>query len=173
MRELGVADRVRFAGHCEDVPIALRAIDIFVLASKFEPYGVALLEAKAAGVAIVATRVNEVPEILGESEPRRRRRSLVPPEDPAAMGDGLRARSPRTSAERRARRARRRDAVERHSLQAAIERLSGALRRGSRAGAREHIGAAGVLRTAHPATSEGQTIMSAICGIVGEARGSR
>ena len=38
------------------------------MASKFEPYGVALLEAKAAGTAMVATRVNEVPEILGEGD---------------------------------------------------------------------------------------------------------
>jgi glycosyltransferase involved in cell wall biosynthesis len=80
-RELGVADRVHLAGHRDEVPVALRALDIFVLASKFEPYGVALLEAKAAGAAIVATRVNEVPEILSEGATGR----LVPPEDPAAM----------------------------------------------------------------------------------------
>jgi glycosyltransferase involved in cell wall biosynthesis len=46
------------------VPALLRTIDVFVLASKFEPYGVALLEAKCAGCAIVATAVNEVPKIL-------------------------------------------------------------------------------------------------------------
>jgi len=80
-RELGIADRVRFTGHTNDVPVALRALDIFVLASKFEPYGVALLEAKAAGVAIVATRVNEVPEILGEGALGR----LVAPQDPSAL----------------------------------------------------------------------------------------
>jgi glycosyltransferase involved in cell wall biosynthesis len=42
----------------------LRALDVFVLASKFEPYGVALLEAKCAGTAIVATAVNEIPTLL-------------------------------------------------------------------------------------------------------------
>jgi glycosyltransferase involved in cell wall biosynthesis len=84
-RELGVADRVRFVGHTNEVPVALRALDMFVLASKFEPYGVALLEAKAAGVAIVATRVNEVPEILGEGALGR----LVPPQDPAALADAF------------------------------------------------------------------------------------
>jgi glycosyltransferase involved in cell wall biosynthesis len=84
-RELGIADRVRFTGHTNEAPIALRALDIFVLASKFEPYGVALLEAKAAGVAIVATRVNEVPEILGEGSLGR----LVPPQDPAALADAF------------------------------------------------------------------------------------
>jgi len=135
VRELGVADRVRFAGHCDEVPVALRAIDIFVLASKFEPYGVAILEAKAAGTCIVATRVNELPEILGETAgssgfvsgagagagmsggPTGR---LVPPEDPPAMAEafvalaqdqvGRRALGQRAAAE----------AAVRHSLQGAI-----------------------------------------------------
>src|SRR5262249_2525653 len=80
-RELGVADSVRFAGHSDEVPVALRALDVFVLASKFEPYGVAILEAKASGTPIVATRVNEVSEILNEGDTGR----LVPPENPGAM----------------------------------------------------------------------------------------
>ena len=63
-RELGIADRVRFLGNWNDVPALLRSVDIFVLASKFEPFGVALLEAKAAGLPIVATAVNEIPEIV-------------------------------------------------------------------------------------------------------------
>jgi glycosyltransferase involved in cell wall biosynthesis len=62
--ELGVADRVVFLGHWDRVPALLRALDVFVLASKFEPYGVALLEAKCAGTAIVATAVNEIPTLL-------------------------------------------------------------------------------------------------------------
>ena len=56
--ELGIADRVVLLGHFTRVPELLRALDVFVLASKFEPYGVALLEAKCAGTAIVATAVN-------------------------------------------------------------------------------------------------------------------
>ncbi len=62
--ELGLQDRVAFLGHWDRVPALLRALDVFVLASKFEPYGVALLEAKCAGGAIVATRVNEIPKLL-------------------------------------------------------------------------------------------------------------
>ena len=67
-RELAIADRVRFLGNWDDVPALLRSVDLFALASKFEPFGVALLEAKAAGLPIVATAVNEIPEIV-----RRRR----------------------------------------------------------------------------------------------------
>jgi glycosyltransferase involved in cell wall biosynthesis len=84
-RALGVGDRVRFTGHVDDVPVALRALDIFVQASKFESYGVALLEAKAAGAAIVATRVNEIPEILGEGTLGR----MVKVGDVSAMGDEI------------------------------------------------------------------------------------
>jgi glycosyltransferase involved in cell wall biosynthesis len=62
--ELGIADRIVLLGHWTRVPALLRALDVFVLASKFEPYGVALLEAKCAGSAIVATAVNEIPKIL-------------------------------------------------------------------------------------------------------------
>jgi glycosyltransferase involved in cell wall biosynthesis len=80
-RELKISRQVSFIGHCERVPAFLRCLDIFVLASKFEPFGVALLEAKAAGVAIVATRVNEIPEILSEGTSGL----LSPAEDPESM----------------------------------------------------------------------------------------
>lgn len=81
LRELGVADRVVLLGNWTRVPELLRALDVFVLASKFEPYGVALLEAKCAGAPIVATSVNEIPKLLEEGVTGL----LVPPEDPEAM----------------------------------------------------------------------------------------
>jgi glycosyltransferase involved in cell wall biosynthesis len=67
-RQLAIADRVRFLGHQDDVPALLRSVDLFALSSKFEPFGVALLEAKAAGLPIVATAVNEIPEIVADGE---------------------------------------------------------------------------------------------------------
>jgi glycosyltransferase involved in cell wall biosynthesis len=78
---LGIADRIVLLGHWDRVPALLRALDVYVLASKFEPYGVALLEAKCAGSAIVATAVNEVPTLLQDGETGL----IVPPEDPGAM----------------------------------------------------------------------------------------
>src|SRR5262249_38523075 len=80
-QDLKISARVSFIGHCDRVPAFLRCLDIFVLASKFEPFGVAILEAKAAGVAIVATRVNEIPEIISDGTSGL----LSPPEDPEAM----------------------------------------------------------------------------------------
>jgi glycosyltransferase involved in cell wall biosynthesis len=80
-RELAIADRVRFLGNWDDVPALLRSVDLFALASKFEPFGVALLEAKAAGLPIVATAVNEIPEIVADGESGL----LTPPETPSNM----------------------------------------------------------------------------------------
>jgi len=81
VQELKISSHVSLIGHCERVPVFLRCLDIFVLASKFEPFGVALLEAKAAGAAIVATRVNEIPEILSDGVSGL----LSPAEDPESM----------------------------------------------------------------------------------------
>jgi glycosyltransferase involved in cell wall biosynthesis len=124
-RELGVAERVRFAGHSNEVPVALRAMDIYVLASKFEPYGVALLEAKAAGTAIVATRVNEVAEILSEGPGGDAAGRLVPPEDPQAMAEAFVALAGDAGARQALGARAAREAVAKHSLHALIEAYQG------------------------------------------------
>ena len=123
---LGIAGRMRFAGHSNEVPVALRAMDIYVLASKFEPYGVALLEAKAAGTAIVATRVNEVPEILSEDRPGGEAAGrLVPPEDPAAMAEAFVALAADAGARQALGARAAREAAVKHSLHAAIDAYQG------------------------------------------------
>jgi len=81
-KELGITDRMHLLGHFTRVPTLLRAVEVFVIASKFEPYGVALLEAKCAGSAIVATAVNEMPKILNFGATGM----IVPPADPERMG---------------------------------------------------------------------------------------
>jgi len=77
----GIADRVRFLGHLEDVPTLLRSVDIFALSSVFEPFGVVLLEAQAAGLPTVAAAVNEIPDIVANDVTGL----LVPPGDVAGM----------------------------------------------------------------------------------------
>jgi glycosyltransferase involved in cell wall biosynthesis len=61
---LEIKNKVLMLGHRNDVDALYRLMDIFVLTSKFEPFGVALLEAKAYACAIIATSVNEIPEII-------------------------------------------------------------------------------------------------------------
>lgn len=65
--ELGIADRVEFAGHRDDVAQLLRAMDIFVLPSLSEGMSNTLLEALAAGLPVVASDVGGNREIV-ESE---------------------------------------------------------------------------------------------------------
>jgi len=84
-RRLGVADRVCWLGERRDVPAVLRCLDSYVIASKFEPFGVSVLEAMAAGLPIVSTDVDELPEILD----RGRAGVLVPPERPEDLAEAL------------------------------------------------------------------------------------
>lgn len=62
--EAGVADIVRFAGECEDVPALLATADVFVLPSSVEPFGMSPVEAMAAGVPVVVTRTGGLAEIV-------------------------------------------------------------------------------------------------------------
>ncbi len=83
--ELGTADRVVFAGWCEEVADTLRAMDIFALPSLNEGMGKALVEAMYVGLPVVATRVGGVPEVVAEG----RAGLLVPPAQPAALAEAL------------------------------------------------------------------------------------
>jgi glycosyltransferase involved in cell wall biosynthesis len=64
VQELGVADRVTLAGFAEDPASALAAADVFVLPSAAEAFPLALLQAMASGLPVVATRVAGVPEVV-------------------------------------------------------------------------------------------------------------
>jgi len=61
-RELALDDAVRFLGTRSDVPQLLSMLDAFVLTSHVEANPVSILEAMAAGVPVVATRVGSVAE---------------------------------------------------------------------------------------------------------------
>lgn len=84
-RELGLADRVQFLGHRDDVPNLLAAADIFVMPSLREGLPLAVLEAMFAGKAIVATGVGGIPEAITSGE----HGILVPPGDAAALSRAL------------------------------------------------------------------------------------
>jgi len=67
-QRLGVADRVVFLGRQERVTELLAASDVFLLPSLQESFGLAALEAMAAGVPVVATRVGGLGEVVGDGE---------------------------------------------------------------------------------------------------------
>jgi L-malate glycosyltransferase len=62
--ELGLQNRVHFTGWLEDVASLLPALDIFVSSSRVEPFGLVMVEAMAAGVAVVATATGGAREIV-------------------------------------------------------------------------------------------------------------
>ncbi len=62
--ELGIADKVIFAGYQADVSIYLSAMDLFLFPSLKEAMGIALAEAMAAGLPTVSTNVGGIPEVL-------------------------------------------------------------------------------------------------------------
>lgn len=64
----GLADRIRFTGHRRDIPDVLEASDLLVVSSLSEGLSVAIIEAMAAGRAVVATRVGGTPEIVVHNE---------------------------------------------------------------------------------------------------------
>jgi glycosyltransferase involved in cell wall biosynthesis len=67
-QDLGVAHRVRFWGIREDVPAILNASDIFTLPSEHEGNPMSVMEAMAAGLPVVASRVGGIPELVEEGK---------------------------------------------------------------------------------------------------------
>jgi glycosyltransferase involved in cell wall biosynthesis len=65
--ELGVADRVEFRGHRDDVGAEFRAMDVLVHASTIpEPFGQVVIEGMAAQLAVVASRGGGPEEIISD-----------------------------------------------------------------------------------------------------------
>jgi glycosyltransferase involved in cell wall biosynthesis len=64
----GVADRFLFAGARDDVPDLLASFDVFAFPSLFEGLCLAVIEAQAAGVPVVATPVGGIRETVVQGE---------------------------------------------------------------------------------------------------------
>lgn len=64
IRQLGLSDRVRLIGRLDDISELYCALEVFVSASHSESFGLAIVEAMAAGTAIVATDTGGAQEIL-------------------------------------------------------------------------------------------------------------
>jgi glycosyltransferase involved in cell wall biosynthesis len=81
----GVWPRIRFMGHREDVPAILSASDLFVLPSQSEASPNVVLEAMAAALPVVASRVGGIPELVDDGVTGH----LVPPGNPDALATAL------------------------------------------------------------------------------------
>jgi glycosyltransferase involved in cell wall biosynthesis len=83
---LGVNDRVTFAGTRDDVEALLASSSCFVLSTTSEGLPISILEAMAAGLPVVASRVGGVPELVEDGVTGL----TVPPRNPAALAEALR-----------------------------------------------------------------------------------
>jgi glycosyltransferase involved in cell wall biosynthesis len=106
IEEAGVGSTVRLVGHVADMPAAFLAAHASVVAStEPEAFGRAAAEAQAMGCPVIATSIGASPETI-KAEPACRPGEitgwLIPPSDPAALADRLRAALALSTSERAA-----------------------------------------------------------------------
>jgi glycosyltransferase involved in cell wall biosynthesis len=85
VEQLGLADRVWFAGWRNDLPRIYADLDALVISSNNEGTPVSIIEAMAARVPVVATEVGGVPDLLRDGQLG----TLVPPEDAEALAEAI------------------------------------------------------------------------------------
>ena len=83
--KLNLSQRVTFHGSLDNPMSDLKATDIFVLSSHREPLGLANIEARSAGCAVIGTDVDGIPEALDFGAAG----ILVPPRDPQSLADAM------------------------------------------------------------------------------------
>ena len=83
--QLGLSSWIVFAGSRRDIPRVLHALDAFVLPSLYEGFGIAILEAMAAGKPVIATAVGGIPEFVLSGETGL----LVEPGNAEALADAI------------------------------------------------------------------------------------
>ncbi|MHB8473264.1 MAG: glycosyltransferase family 4 protein [Gammaproteobacteria bacterium] len=85
LRELGMDAFVRFLGWRDDVPQIMAQLNVFVLPSRRESFGLVFLEAMASRCPIVATRIDGIPEVVADGETGL----LVEPGNPRLLGAAI------------------------------------------------------------------------------------
>ncbi len=84
-RRLGIVERVHFTGTRRDVRDWLVHFDLFVLPSEWEGISLALLEAMASGLPVIASNTGGTPEIVQDGVTGL----LVPPRDPKSLAEAM------------------------------------------------------------------------------------
>ncbi len=84
-KTLGVTDRVHFLGWRDDAAQVLAALDLLLMPSLWEGFGLVMLEAMAQTVPIIGSAVSAIPEVVIDGETGL----LVPPRDVAGLANAL------------------------------------------------------------------------------------
>lgn len=83
--ELDLSGIVSMPGWHDDIPALLSSLTVFVSAARSEPFGLAIVEAMAAGLPVVATSSEGALEIIEDGTTGR----LVPADDPEALAQAI------------------------------------------------------------------------------------
>jgi len=84
-RANGFQKNIRLLGFRNDIPDIMRTIDVLLLPSWWEGFGIVLIEAMAAGKPVITTNVSSMPEIV----PHRETGLIIPPHDATACFHAL------------------------------------------------------------------------------------
>ena len=121
VRSLGLDANVRFLGERTDVEALLKSADVGILCSHEEGFANAILEGMAAGLPIVATDVGGNAESVVHGETGL----IVPPRNPAALGQAILSLASDAAARERMGHAGRKRAHDRFSIDACVEQYAG------------------------------------------------
>ena len=116
-RARGLERAIHFLGHRDDARTFLPGLDVYVNSSVSEGISLTILEAMAAGVPVVATRVGGTPEIVDDEVGR-----LVPSRDAAALADAMAGLAGQPAVRQSLGRAARARVVERFTIEAMVDR---------------------------------------------------
>lgn len=84
-RSNGLQKNIRLLGFRNDIPNIMRTIDLLVLPSWWEGFGIVLIEAMAAGKPVITTNVSSMPEIVTQRETGL----IIPPHDGTGLFQSL------------------------------------------------------------------------------------
>src|SRR5690606_29966883 len=82
---LGIAAHVHFLGWRDDASRVLAALDVLLMPSLWEGFGLVMLEAMAQTVPIIGSRASAIPEVIADEQTGL----LVPPRNAAALAGAL------------------------------------------------------------------------------------
>lgn len=87
VNKLGIVDKVKFKGPVSNdvLPQYLQKYSFLVLPSRYETFGIVLIEAMACGVPVISTEVGAIPEIVTSNKVG----ILVKPNSPEALAEGI------------------------------------------------------------------------------------
>jgi len=123
-REIGADRSVKFIPFTDDVPRLMAALDVFILPSFAETYGLVVIEAMAMEKPVIATNAGGVPEILTDG----RTGLLIEPRNAAAIADAIIKVLDDEKLQVALGRAAREDALRRFSMDGCVDALLGLLR---------------------------------------------